>query len=216
MNYQRHYDDLISRARTRELSGYSERHHIQPKCLGGANDENNIVRLTAEEHFLAHQLLVRMFPGNRGLIWAAVAMTNGTGKHLRGNKLYGWLRRMFAERVAAATKGRKHTDEARAKMSAAHLGVKLGPKSAETRAKMSAASRGKSKSPEHIAKMAVSKRGKKIGPISDETRSKMSASIKAALSNKEFANRRTPEYRRRQAEKMREIWSQRRSKSIGD
>lgn len=30
MDYQSHYDRLITRARTRVLSGYSERHHVVP------------------------------------------------------------------------------------------------------------------------------------------------------------------------------------------
>lgn len=38
---------------------YYESHHIIPKSLGG-NDENNLVLLTAREHFIIHLLLIKM------------------------------------------------------------------------------------------------------------------------------------------------------------
>lgn len=43
------------------LHGYYECHHIKPRSLGGADDKNNIVKLTAREHFICHWLLVKMF-----------------------------------------------------------------------------------------------------------------------------------------------------------
>ena len=91
MNYQKHYDALISRAQTRTLSEYSERHHIVPKCMGGSNKKENLVRLTPEEHYVAHQLLVKIYPGNCGLIYATNMMTVKRPT----NKTYGWLRRKF-------------------------------------------------------------------------------------------------------------------------
>jgi hypothetical protein len=47
MDWALHYNRLIERARSRDLSGYVERHHVVPKCLGGGEDR---VRLTAREH----------------------------------------------------------------------------------------------------------------------------------------------------------------------
>jgi len=77
MNYQKIYDALILRAQTRTLpkDTYTERHHIVPKCMGGTNDLSNLVRLTAEEHYVCHQLLMKIFPNNRKLIFAATAMS---------------------------------------------------------------------------------------------------------------------------------------------
>ena len=40
---------------------YYEKHHILPKSLGGSNDETNLVKLTAREHFICHWLLVKMY-----------------------------------------------------------------------------------------------------------------------------------------------------------
>lgn len=92
MDYTAHYLRLMAKAESRVLTGYVERHHVIPKCLEPNNDT---VRLTPEEHFVAHQLLVRIFPGNHKLIYAAVRMTQGTQNGARNNKMYGWLRRKW-------------------------------------------------------------------------------------------------------------------------
>lgn len=93
MNYQKHYDKLINRAKNRYLDQYTEQHHIVPKCLGGNDSQINLVHLTAEEHYVAHQLLVKLHPKNRSLIWAVHRMSAGSYKNPRNNKLYGWVRR---------------------------------------------------------------------------------------------------------------------------
>jgi hypothetical protein len=102
VNYKLVYEQLMHRARIRRpLSRRRyERHHIKPKCLGGGNKKSNLVDLTPEEHYVAHQLLVKIYPGHKGLLWAAFAMTgtgNGVGNGRHGNKLYGWLKRQFIE-----------------------------------------------------------------------------------------------------------------------
>lgn len=62
MNYKKLYELLIKRAKNRELiNGYYEVHHILPKSLGGTNLEDNLVKLTAREHFIAHKLLFNIY-----------------------------------------------------------------------------------------------------------------------------------------------------------
>jgi len=209
MNHRRCYEQLIERAERRYLFGYSEKHHIQPKCLGGTDSPDNIVRLTPEEHYIAHLMLVRMNPGNHRLLWAAVAMTNQTGRMGRQNKLYGWLRREFAERVGERNRGLKRSEEARRKMSIARLGKKRGPHSAETKRKMSEASKGKPKSIEHCAALSVAKKGRKTGPHSAEWRKHQSEGITAAMIDRDNGKYRTAEYRRRQSIQMKNIWMKR-------
>lgn len=63
MNYSAIYDRLIERARERVSEGYTESHHVLPRSLGGSNDADNLVSLTAREHFLAHWLLFKLYPG---------------------------------------------------------------------------------------------------------------------------------------------------------
>lgn len=71
MNYKKHYDKLMERSKYRIPDGYVEKHHIVPRCLGGKDEVDNIAILTPEEHFLAHQLLVKIYPKSSPLIKAA-------------------------------------------------------------------------------------------------------------------------------------------------
>lgn len=62
MNYQKHYDNLIRTRKNRILEEgvYYEKHHIVMRSMGGSNSKDNIVYLTAREHFIAHWLLWRI------------------------------------------------------------------------------------------------------------------------------------------------------------
>lgn len=104
MNYKKIYESLICRAKERELEGYKERHHIIPCCMfiGGrenveANKESNLVYLTPQEHFVCHQLLVKMFPKFQGLVYALNKLTLSSKGQVRTNKKYAWVRRKFVE-----------------------------------------------------------------------------------------------------------------------
>jgi hypothetical protein len=210
LDYSRHYQRLIDRARERTLSGYSERHHVVPRCMGGGDEPANIVRLTAEEHFVAHQLLVKMHPGNHKLMWALSAMTHETGRMGRRNKRYGWLRRRFAEMVGERSRGQKASPEARAKMSAARLGVKRGPQSAEHRAKLSAASKGKPKSLAHRAALSKAKQG--ISPKrGDAWRVNQEAAMRRVAHTRDLSFTQAPEYRAAQSAQMKRVWADRRA-----
>lgn len=57
------YYSIIDRAKTRLNINYTETHHIIPKSLGGDNTFNNLVKLTAREHFICHLLLTKMVSG---------------------------------------------------------------------------------------------------------------------------------------------------------
>lgn len=174
MNYRLHYERLIARARSRSLVGYRERHHVLPRCMGGGNELENIVELTGEEHYVAHQLLVKMHPGNGGLAYAAMAMAMQS----TGNKSYGWLRRRHAIAAGDRMRGKKKSPEHIANSAAARKGFKHSP---EARAKMSLARRGKPLSAAHKASLSANHRRQKsmLGKIhSPETRAKMSAAQK--------------------------------------
>lgn len=139
MNYQKIHNDIIARAQGR-IKGeqYYEEHHITPRSLGGTDDKENLVLLTPEEHYLVHQLLVKLNPTCRSLIWAAHMMCSKTNLQHRNNKSFGWLRRKMAEN------GKKHTTESKEKMR--ESAKKRKPMSAETRAKMSASRMGNTNS----------------------------------------------------------------------
>lgn len=105
MNYQKIYEQLIDRGKNRILSGYVETHHIRPVCLGGTNDNSNLVELTPEEHYLAHQLLCKIYPKNGSLAKAALMMT----ANRPSNKIYGWIRRKHAKAMSEAQTGESNS-----------------------------------------------------------------------------------------------------------
>ena len=80
MDYQRIYNQIVTRAKNRKIQGYTERHHIIPKCMGGDNSKSNLVELTAREHFVCHKLLTFIYPKNQKLIYALWVMANGRFK----------------------------------------------------------------------------------------------------------------------------------------
>lgn len=169
MDYAHHYDLLISRARNRVLDGYSERHHIVPRCMGGSDDPDNLVRLTPEEHFVAHQLLVKIYPEKRTLI-VAVWRMSFSPYHVN-NKVFGWLRRKHSEAIGEVVgdywRGRKRrpfSDEHKKKIAEAQIGRKRGPHSDEHKRKLSEAHSGKRLTVEHKQKLAKAKLGVKRHP----------------------------------------------------
>jgi hypothetical protein len=97
MNYAEHYEKLITRAKNRIPPSYFETHHIIPKCQGGDNNPSNLVKLTPEEHYLAHLLLCKMHPYDKKLLYAANVMTTGPDGKRNNNKSFGWLRRKMSE-----------------------------------------------------------------------------------------------------------------------
>jgi hypothetical protein len=58
MNYQKTYDDLVKYCKNQVLhkSVYTEKHHIIPQSFGGG-DGDNIIKVTARQHFVLHALL---------------------------------------------------------------------------------------------------------------------------------------------------------------
>ena len=123
MNYKKHYDLLIERGKNRMIEGYVEKHHIIPRCMGGGDERENLVQLTPEEHYVAHQLLMRIYPSVTGLAYATQMMTIHHTESRTTNKLFGWIRKKCALSMSESTKrwqkenghprgmaGKKHTD----------------------------------------------------------------------------------------------------------
>lgn len=124
-----------------------EIHHIIPKCLGGTNTKDNLVKLTPEEHFVAHQLLVKIYPTNRKLVLALSAMRMSNRTYSRNNKMYGWIKRL---NIAARTGGtqtaesnlKRHNTLKGRKTS---IGMKGTPHREESKTKISESQLGKMK-----------------------------------------------------------------------
>ena len=174
MNYQKIYDSIVQKAksenriklkRTDENFIYYENHHIIPRCLGGSDDKSNLVLLTAREHFIAHKLLVEIYPKDYKLVYSLHNMIfKKNSKNLQRN--YKISSREF-ERIrikfSIVHSSRIITEELRNKLRLAQKGVKNHnygkPRSDETRKKISEANKGRRFSEEHIEKLRTSHRG---------------------------------------------------------
>lgn len=58
--YTKIYYQIVKKAKERTTINYTEKHHIIPCSLTGSNKKDNIVALTAREHFICHWLLTKM------------------------------------------------------------------------------------------------------------------------------------------------------------
>jgi len=177
MEYSRIYCSLIERARGRikHRRGhkdyvYYEKHHIIPKCLGGGDETSNLVYLTAEEHWIAHLLLVKIHPGIGELVYACQAMSMTGGNNQRtNNKLFGWIRRTYAAEVSKRQSGRQVSPETKEKLSIALTGV---PRPSQQ------GSNNVSKRPEIAKKISEAAKGRSWGNHSETAKASISKANK--------------------------------------
>lgn len=194
------YFNIIENRKIFSHDGYVEKHHIIPKSIGGSNETDNIVSLTAREHFICHRLLTKMLTGSAKLKMVravyALAHWRRKGNNIKvSSKTYQRLKEEFSIMVRESKLGVPRSPETRAKISASHIGMKA---SVETKARLSAShkgintwSKGRKLSPEHIQNIAKASTGRiqsqehiekrlkaHIGALrSDETKQAISAAL---------------------------------------
>lgn len=158
MNYLKIYTSIIDHAKKYPSSGYVEQHHILPKCLGGSDDDSNLVLLSARQHYLCHWLLAKHH--NTKKLWGAFAMmTVASTRHQRIKNSKLFERARIARSKASSGNGngmfgkpsacKSHSPEAIEKIRQSKLGKKRSPftrspASTETKKKISDAKIGKS------------------------------------------------------------------------
>ena len=205
--YTKCYYNIIDRAKSRDLSKetYTEKHHIIPKSLGGLNNKDNLVKLTAKEHRLAHILLPRMTidPLHTKSMWYALWMmlrtknTNQQRKISKGSA-FEVAKIKVAENSSQLHKGKTVSKETREKLSKSCQGRPSPNKgramSENQKQKLSIAHKGKIIAPETVSKILDSRRHyrhseetkRKIGQsqigkvvvVSDETKKRLSIAAK--------------------------------------
>jgi hypothetical protein len=224
MDYNIIYDKLIDRALTRTITGFTEKHHIIPKCVGGEDSNFNMVKLTPEEHYLAHQLLVKMslykqHPNFNKLIFAMNMMTVGIS---RNNKSYGWCKRMLTEVMSEHFTGKKQSEETIKKRTSKTTGKK---RTEEFKQAMSKRKTGVKRAPfskEHLERMRLSVTGENNGMFgrkhTDEARQQISNANKgrivtpekrAAMSVACMGKKDSDVTRQRKSIAVKEIWRKR-------
>lgn len=178
MNYRKIYDSIIERAKTRKILNYKEKHHIIPKCLGGNDNKENIVCLTAREHFICHWLLHNIYPENDKLLFAFRMMCNVKDKkqerYIPSSRIIEYVKKEHSKRISGdkhpkywlnktrpEIKGKKLSNEHKRKISEARTGHGV---SIETREKISKANIGKK----------VWNKGLKTGSLSEDHKQKIS------------------------------------------
>jgi len=155
---------------------YYEKHHIMPKCLGGSNEPENLVLLTAREHYICHKLLTYIYPKTRGL-WLALkrfmhskklSLYNISSKdyalikeslklippksHYKiwlekyGKEEADKLKLMEIEKIKKTMTGVKYSEERRKNSANGHIGIKM---SKETCNKKRISMIGKNKGKHH-------------------------------------------------------------------
>jgi hypothetical protein len=187
--YTNWYQAIAERARNRVLEGYTEKHHVHPRSLGGTDDKNNLVDLTAREHFICHWLLTKIYTGEAKakMIYALNGMKRSNTFAQRYEtkitaRVYENLKKEFSIIHSATMKGREPwnrgipiTESQREKNRIAATGKKF---SQEVIEKRSAKIRGQKRSEETKLKMSLASKGKPKGPMSEENKLKISQSTK--------------------------------------
>lgn len=185
--YSNWYHLIIERARKRHTLEYVERHHIQPRSLGGTDNKDNLVDLTAREHFICHWLLTKMHTGysRAKMIYALNGMKRNNKFAQRYEtkitaRVYEKLKKEFSAVHSATMKGKipwnkgvPITEEQREKNRVAATGKKMSKEIIEKR---SAKIRGQKRSNETKLKMSLASKGKPKGPMSEENKLKISKS----------------------------------------
>jgi hypothetical protein len=192
--YKKWYNSIICAAQNRVLDCYTETHHILPKSLGGTDKSENLIKLTAREHFICHILLTKITKGkDRIKMLHAVIMMKASNKlqnRYINSRLYEKMRIEFGKHQSKNMLGKdnpyygkKHSIETRRKMSESKKGLhnnswntgltkNTSEKLKNVGEKISSAKKG----------IPSPKKGKPGKPASAETKSK----IKAAKSGKSY------------------------------
>lgn len=189
--YNKWYTNITENARTRDLTGYVERHHIIPVSLGGSNSKENLVDLTAREHFICHWLLTKIHTGeSRAKMVYALNGMKRNGQYTERyetkitSRVYENLKKEFAIIHSATMKGRDpwnrghKEDRLEVLENVKQAALKRKPQSKESREKQAQKTRGQKRTEEQRKNISNSLKGKSRGPMSKQQREAISNGTK--------------------------------------
>lgn len=127
--YTKWYYNIIQNRKNNPFFGYTEKHHIIPKSLGGSNEADNLIKLTAREHFICHLLLTKMTTdkNKQKMSYAIWRMVN-LNKYCVSSRTYETIRKDHALLLSESKKGSKRepfSDEWKKNMSMSQTGKKM-------------------------------------------------------------------------------------------
>ncbi len=140
--YTKIYFSIVDKAahlgRKKTGQVYFEEHHILPLAMGGSDAPDNLVMLTAREHFVCHLLLTKMTVGQhqirmRHAFSFMVLSKSNTHQRMPSSRMYETARifakqkrdSAWAHNISAALKGRPQKPEAVQRMAASLKGRSL-------------------------------------------------------------------------------------------
>ena len=159
MNYLNIYNALmLKRKENPSAAGYIENHHIVPVCMGGEDSKDNMVALSAKEHYVAHHLLYKHYKNTKlAHAWFSMLRSSSNQERSFTAKMRERAMNARSEEMRESSKGpgnnffgRKHTEETKRKIGEANRGesrskeqivawietIAKKPKSVEHRAKI--------------------------------------------------------------------------------
>jgi hypothetical protein len=167
--YTRWYYNIIQQSKTRSISGYTEKHHIIPKSLGGSNSKNNLAVLTPREHFICHLLLTKMTDGinKQKMIFGLWRMSvPAKDRHRITSTQYEKIRNEFCRVNSNRHKGKINSQKSLDKRKATMLErygtmITFTKHSSSAKKKVSDANTGRKHTKEELIKMRESHLGSK-------------------------------------------------------
>lgn len=185
--YTKWYNQIIAQAQCRILPKniYVEIHHIVPRSLGGADTKDNLVALTAREHFVCHLLLTKMID-SPAIVYAAWMMANVVNDRQQRYRINSVVYAQLREKFSIAKKGSVQSDEAKRKNSESHKGIKWSDgmtgktHSEETKEKMKAARAKQVITEETKRKLSQLNKGKPGYIHTDDDRARISEGLRRA------------------------------------
>jgi hypothetical protein len=107
--YTKMYFRLVENAKSSIRDGYVEAHHIIPRCLGGPDEEENLVLLSYREHYICHALLIKMHDSDK-LKLAYWAMSNQNKCKYYKSRLYAQAKREYVDSISGENHWAKNED----------------------------------------------------------------------------------------------------------
>ena len=168
--YTKWYFAIIENARENQEKGYTELHHIIPRCMGGTDHVDNLIRLSARQHFVCHMLLTQMTSEEYKnkmtfALWRMLHSNIDQKRYIVGSHQYKTIKEQMAKAISENNKNQVPWNKGKKIGNNPWNKGKTGVMSAEARRKISEA--------------------RKLMTLSEEARLKISQSVKKTLHTEE-------------------------------